>query len=104
MELIYGIIDTQKKLILEILLTDIKHYLNCIAKIYTIEFLSMQHRALHEYVNFTTLPFRLNITLTSIFNFTILLSYHEIRVFLVQKFSCSVATHEHEPSLQIRVE
>jgi hypothetical protein len=52
-ELICEIIDTQKKLILEILLTDIKHYLSASQKIYTIEFLSMQHRALHEYVSFT---------------------------------------------------
>ena len=46
-----------------------------------------------------TLLFELNVTLTSVFNFTVLLSYHTICVFLVQKFSCSVATHGYEPSL-----
>ena len=40
-----------------------------------------------------TLVFKLNVTLTSVFNFTVLLSYRAIHVFLVQKFSCSVATH-----------
>ena len=34
----------------------------------------------------------------SVFNFTILLSYRAIRVFLVQKFSCPVPTQVHEPS------
>ena len=29
--------------------------------------------------------------------FTVLLSYRAIRVFLVQKFSCPVTTHGHEP-------
>jgi hypothetical protein len=42
-----------------------------------------------------TLPFGLNVTLTFVFNFTVLLSYRAIRVFLVQKFSCPVATHGH---------
>jgi hypothetical protein len=39
-----------------------------------------------------TLRFGLNVTLTSVFNFVLLLSYHVIRVFLVQKFSCPVGT------------
>ena len=42
-----------------------------------------------------TLHFELNVTLTVVFNFTVLLSYHAIRVFLVQKFSYSVATYGH---------
>ena len=42
--------------------------------------------------------FGLNVTLTLVFNFTVLLSYRAILVFLVQKFSCPVATHGHEPS------
>ena len=33
-----------------------------------------------------TLLFELNVTLTSIFNLTVLLSYRAIRMFLVQKF------------------
>ena len=44
-----------------------------------------------------TLLFGLNVTLTSVFNFTVLLSYCAIRLFLVQKFSCSIATHGHDP-------
>ena len=31
------------------------------------------------------------------YTFTVLLSYRAIRVFLVQTFSCPVATHGHEP-------
>ena len=38
-----------------------------------------------------TLFFELNVTSTAV----LLLSYHAIRVFLVQKFSCPVATHGH---------
>ena len=45
-----------------------------------------------------TLPLRLNVTLTLTFNFTVLLSYHAIRVFLIQNFNCPVAMHGHEPS------
>ena len=45
-----------------------------------------------------TLPFGLSVTLTSVFNFIILLSYRAIRVFLVRKFSCSIAIYGHEPS------
>ena len=45
-----------------------------------------------------TLLFGLNVTLTSLFNFIVLLSYRAIFMFLVQKFSCPVATHGHEPS------
>jgi hypothetical protein len=48
-----------------------------------------------------SLLFGLNATLTLVFNFTVLLSYHAIRVFLVQMFSCPVATHGHEPSYYI---
>jgi len=40
-----------------------------------------------------TLSFELNIILTLIFNFIVLLSYHAISMFLVKKFSCPVATH-----------
>ena len=42
-----------------------------------------------------TLIFRLNVT--SVFNFTVLLSYRAIHMFLVKKFSCPIATHGHEP-------
>ena len=49
-----------------------------------------------------TFIFGLNVTLMLVFNFTVLLSYRAIRVFLVQKFSCPVATHGHEPSSCIR--
>jgi len=42
--------------------------------------------------------FRLNVNLILVFNFIILLLYCAIHMFLVQKFSCSVATHGHEPS------
>ena len=42
-----------------------------------------------------TLHFGLNVTLTSVFNFTVLLSYRVIRVFLVQKFSYPVAMDGH---------
>ena len=40
-----------------------------------------------------TLLFELNVTLTAVFNFTVLLSYRAILVFLVQKFSYHVPTH-----------
>jgi hypothetical protein len=36
-----------------------------------------------------TLLFELNVILTAVFNFIVLLSYRTIRVFLVQKFSYS---------------
>ena len=39
-----------------------------------------------------TLLFGLNVTLTVVFNFTVLLYYRTILVFLVQKFSCHI-TH-----------
>ena len=39
--------------------------------------------------------FQLNVTLTLVFNFIILLSYRAIHVFLVQNISYSVATHEY---------
>jgi hypothetical protein len=65
---------------------DIKHYL------------SLRRRHLLILLISRTLPFGLNVTLASVFNFTVLLSYRAIRVFLAQKFSCPVATHGHEPS------
>ena len=42
-----------------------------------------------------TLLFELNVTLTSVFNLTVLLSYRAIRMFLVKRFSCPVAMHGH---------
>ena len=45
-----------------------------------------------------TLLFELNDTLTAVFNFTALLSYRAIHLFLVQKFSYFVATHGMLPS------
>jgi hypothetical protein len=50
-----------------------------------------------------TLLFGLNVTLTSVFDLIVLLSYHVIRMFLVQKFSYPVATQGHEPSIYIKV-
>jgi len=42
-----------------------------------------------------TLPFRLNVTLTSVFNFTVLLSYRAIHVF---NFTLTSVFNGHEPS------
>jgi hypothetical protein len=39
--------------------------------------------------------FGLNVTLTLVFNFKVLLSYRAIHAFLVQKFCYHVATHGH---------
>jgi hypothetical protein len=61
-----------------------------------VEFVSLQRCALRNYVNFTNFAFfGLNVTLMSVFIFTVLLSYRAIYMFLIQKFSCPVATHEH---------
>jgi hypothetical protein len=63
---------------------------------------SLQRRALRGCVNLTDFDFWLNITLTLVFNFKVLLSYRAIYVFLVQKFNYPVATHEFEPSTHIK--
>ena len=47
--------------------------------------MSLRRRALRDCVNFTNFAFELNVTLTPLFNLTVLLSYRAIRVFLVQK-------------------
>jgi len=49
-----------------------------------------------------TLHFGLNVASASVFNFIVLLSYRAIHVFLVQKFSCPVATYGHEPSTKFK--
>jgi hypothetical protein len=49
------------------------------------------------------LPFGLNVALTLIFNFTVLLSYRAIRMFLVQKFGCPVASMGMLPNLKYKV-
>jgi hypothetical protein len=78
------------------LLVDIKHYLSHIAERSVQKSLWAYEVALFVTVLISqTLLFELNVTLTSVFNFIVLLSYFTICVFLVQKFSCPVATHEH---------
>jgi hypothetical protein len=61
-------------------------------KVYTIELMSLRRRALHDDVNFMNFAFWIK---TLVFNFIVLLSYRAIRIFLLQKFSCPVATHGH---------
>jgi hypothetical protein len=63
--------------------------------VYTVESVSPRRRAFRDYVNFMNFAFWINVTLTWIFNFTVLLSYRAIHVFLIQKFICPVTTHEH---------
>jgi hypothetical protein len=58
-------------------------------KVYTVELVSLRCRALL----WLSLLFWLNVTLMLLFNFTVLLSYCAICMFLVQKISCPVATH-----------
>jgi hypothetical protein len=57
--------------------------------------MSLRRHALRDFINFMNFAFWLNITLTAVFNFIVLLSYRAIRVFLLQKFNYPVATHEH---------
>ena len=55
-------------------------------KVYRVELVSLRRRTLCVTVLILrTLLFELNVTLTSVFNLTVLLSYRAIRVFLVQK-------------------
>ena len=49
-----------------------------------------------------TLLFKLNVTLTSVFNFTVLLSYRAIRVFLSTKVSIK-ATAEDDKMQQVQL-
>ena len=54
-------------------------------KVYRVELVSLRRRTLCVTVLILrTLLFELNVTLTTIFNFTVLLSYRVIRMFLVR--------------------
>jgi tetrahydromethanopterin S-methyltransferase subunit E len=52
-------------------------------KVYTIVLVSLRRGTIRDCVNFTDFAFGLNVTLISVFNFTVLLSYRAIRVFLI---------------------
>jgi hypothetical protein len=63
--------------------------------VYKVEFGSLWHRALHDYVNFINFVVCINVILMLILNFTVMLSYCVICVFLVHIVYYPVATHEH---------
>ena len=52
-------------------------------KIYIVESVSLRRRTLRGRVNFMNFAFWIDVILMCVFNFTILLFYHIIRVFLV---------------------
>ena len=52
-------------------------------KVYIVESVSLRRRALRDRVNFTNFAFWIDVILIWEFNFTVLLSYRAIRVFLV---------------------
>ena len=56
-----------------------------IEKVYIVELVSLRRRAFRDRVNFMNFVFWIDVILMWVFNFTVLLSYHAIRVFLVQK-------------------
>jgi hypothetical protein len=51
--------------------------------VYIVELMSLQRRALRDRVNLTNFAFCIDVILTWIFNFTVLLSYYAICVFLI---------------------
>ena len=52
-------------------------------KDYIVQSVSLRRRALRDRVNFTNFAFWIDVILMWVFNFTVLLSYRAIRVFLV---------------------
>ena len=52
-------------------------------KVYIVELVSLRCRVLRDRVNFTNFAFWIDVILMWVFNFTVLLSYRAIRVFLV---------------------
>ena len=51
--------------------------------VYIVESVILRRRALRDRVNFTNFAFWIDVILMWVFNFTVLLSYRVIRVFLV---------------------
>ena len=52
-------------------------------KVYIVESVSLRRRALRDRVNFTNFAFWIDVILMWVFNFTVLLSYCAICVFLI---------------------
>ena len=52
-------------------------------KVYIVQSVSLRLRALRDRVNFMNFAFWIDVILMWVFNFTVLLSYRVIRVFLV---------------------
>ena len=52
-------------------------------KVYIVESVRLRRRTLRDRVNFTNFAFWIDVILMWVFNFTVLLSYRAIRVFLV---------------------
>ena len=52
-------------------------------KVYIVELVSLRRRALRDHVNFMNFTFWIDVILMWVFNFTVLLSYYAICVFLI---------------------
>ena len=88
----------EKNVYRRFLSADIKHYLSHITeRSIQLSLLACDAALSVTVLVLRTLLFKLIVTLTSVFNLTVLLSYRTICVFLVKKFSYPIATHGHAP-------